>query len=207
MGTGAKDEGSPKIQTERAVDVALAEFAALRTEIASSKTIQSTFIGVGLTVIGAIFAFALQKNGSRNVLSVVPPLTLVIDIIYQAESVQIGRYGTYIRENLWKYLEDETEYPHSWEQWYRDKSLTFGFALEEFVFRGAITFLLAAIGAVALLYAHASTTPAVLGWVSVALTFIIPIGAVIADRMRARSGNEAAGSRAAPPGSACRQAR
>jgi hypothetical protein len=172
----AHDSDSSKGQAGRDVDVALAEFAALRAEIASSKTVQSTSIGVGLTAIGAIFAFALQKNGTTDTLLVVAPFSLVINVVYFAEAVRIRRVGDYIRKYLWQYLEDRTGYPHSWEKEHARQVKRFSGIVAETLFGGAVPLLLACIGAIALLYSHADAAPAAIGWISVALTLIIPIG-------------------------------
>jgi hypothetical protein len=101
---------------DRAVDVALAEFNALRSEMVSRITTQAAVVGLGLTALGIIFGVAI-KDGQGPLLLAVPPVALLVVMIYMAETFRCAVIGTYVRDKLWPFLQaragDETM--PSWE--------------------------------------------------------------------------------------------
>jgi hypothetical protein len=99
-----------------AVDVALAEFDALRAEITSRITTQAALVGVGLTALGVLIGLAVENDEQRLLLAV-PPLALVINLQWSIENRQVALIGKHIRTRLWRYLQDnvDTKLP-SWER-------------------------------------------------------------------------------------------
>ena len=62
---------------EKRVDVALAEFNALRAEIVASANAGNALIGVGLTALAVIVGFVVKDEGDERLLLAVPPLAAV----------------------------------------------------------------------------------------------------------------------------------
>lgn len=100
---------------DRAVDVALAEFNALRAEIVSRFTAQAALVGLGLTTLGVIIGFTVEKNADKDLLLAVPPLTLLVVLLHTAETYRSTQIGTYIGEELWPYLKGQVGELRSWE--------------------------------------------------------------------------------------------
>jgi hypothetical protein len=99
-----------------AVDIALAEFNALRAEITTRMTAQAALVGVGLTALGVIVGFVVKENGDPRLLLAIPPLAAGVNFLWAVENRQIGQLGRYIRIDLWQHLKAWTgiELP-SWE--------------------------------------------------------------------------------------------
>ena len=102
---------------EKAVDVALGEFNALRAEIVSRRSTQAATVGVGLTAVGVVFGLAFApQGGDRARLLAVPPLALVTALLFLSETFVIHNLGRHIRDRVWPYLSDQTGYEPSWEK-------------------------------------------------------------------------------------------
>ncbi len=70
---------------DKAIDVALAEFQALRNEIISHITTQAAVVGLGLTALGVIFGVVVN-NGEERLLLAVPPIALLVVMLHMAET-------------------------------------------------------------------------------------------------------------------------
>jgi hypothetical protein len=57
---------------------ALAEFAALRQEIAGRSSAQQNILALQLTTSGALFGFALAKSGRAGLLLIVPVVSYLL---------------------------------------------------------------------------------------------------------------------------------
>jgi hypothetical protein len=68
------------------MEVALAEYNALRAEMLNCRTTQSAFIGVGLTAIGALSVFAVADAKNRHLLLAVPALAFIVSVLHLAET-------------------------------------------------------------------------------------------------------------------------
>jgi hypothetical protein len=103
-------------QPDQGVEVALAEFNALRAEMLGHMTAQAALIGMGLTALGFVFGFAIKDGGDRKLLLVVPLLAAFVSLLQAGRYYQITVIATYIRERLWPYLQRRVgeELP-SWE--------------------------------------------------------------------------------------------
>jgi hypothetical protein len=102
---------------DRSVDVALAEFNALRAELVSHLTTQAGVVGLGLTALGVIVGFTVKEGGSERLLLAIPPLTLLVVLLHTAGSWRSNLLGNYIRKDLWPYLASRVgdERLPSWE--------------------------------------------------------------------------------------------
>jgi hypothetical protein len=101
----------------RSVDVALAEFNALRAEIISHVNAQYALIGVGLTALGLIFSFVIKDHGNRHLLLIVPPLAFLFSLLHAGATYRQLRLGRYIRNQLWPYVQSYTDATPSWESY------------------------------------------------------------------------------------------
>jgi hypothetical protein len=90
--------------TGRRVDVALAEYTALRAKILSRQQAQSTATGVALTATAAILGFAVNKDGQLDILLVLPFVLSGLAIVYLNHGVALRILGRYIEQRLWPVL-------------------------------------------------------------------------------------------------------
>jgi hypothetical protein len=104
------------------VDVAIAEFNALRAELVGGRGNQKNVAALALTAYGLLFTISFGKDGDVRLLLLVPPLGLVFSILHLAESAHINSIGRYVRVKLWPELMQLTEYPFSWEREYSKRS-------------------------------------------------------------------------------------
>jgi hypothetical protein len=170
-----EESSSGLIQPDKAVDVALAEFNALRTEIVNHMTAQATLTGVGLTALGVILGFALRGGGDRELLLTIPLLATLVSLLHAGINYQITLIAGYIRTTLWPYLQGrvDEELP-SWETYIATQRRPWGnFALAHLIGTPAIGLFVAA-SVVALLLAPANADPRLrnAGWGLTLLTIL-----------------------------------
>jgi hypothetical protein len=101
---------------ERIVDVVLAEYNALRAEIVSHINVQAAVVGLGLTAIGVLVGFAAKGDGNHQALLMVPPLSLLVVLIYSAETYRSASIEIYIYHRIWPTLELNVAKLSSWER-------------------------------------------------------------------------------------------
>jgi hypothetical protein len=168
----------------KSVDVALAEFVALRTVISNSRTTQGALVGIALTAFGLIFTFSLQDAPKRSLLFAVAPLAVVITVLYLGETFRVLKVGDYIRLELWPYLQEQTGYAKSWELFYLQSKWTLTRVLRAIALDYAVPVLLGA-SAVAALWSNwcaASTLIRTVESIAIAFIFAAPVGLAIAPR-------------------------
>jgi hypothetical protein len=112
---GAPEKAEDPENRERAVDVAIAEYNALRAEIVSHVTAQAALVGLALTAAGVILGFAVKEGGDQRLLLAIPPLTLLVVMLHTAENFRAALIGRYIATTLWPSLERQVGKLHSWE--------------------------------------------------------------------------------------------
>ena len=176
-----KPAGAP--HPERAVDVALAEYNALRAEITAHLTTQAAVVGLGFTALGVVFGFVIKEGASDELLLLIPPIALVAVLLHTAETYRIILVGAYIRDDLWPFLQREVGPVKSWETvitTHRRKAGTFVTSL---FFDGPAyaVFILASIVALAVV----NHPPRYLFAGGIALTFVsvaVPIAVGLAVR-------------------------
>lgn len=161
-------------EPSRAIDVALHEFDALRSEMTTTRTTQAAVLGAGLTLIGVVFAFALQDDGTKRALLLVPPLAFLLNLLHLGQSARLHRMGRYIAQSLWPYLQAQTTYPLSWEQhrsavtWRSPRRWVYAA-----LFDAAEQSLLVALSVGAIVYSEAAGWEAIFVWLIVLGTITI----------------------------------
>ncbi|MET0693782.1 MAG: hypothetical protein ABWY56_07615 [Propionibacteriaceae bacterium] len=159
------------------IDVALAEFAALRAEIGTAQTAQNACVGIGVTSVGVLWTVSVQGSDPRLLLAT-PAIALVACILFLAEAHRMFKIGDYIRQELWPYLTRTTSYQGSWEH---HAHVTHGRwtvrrAAIGILFDGVVPILFTALGVGSLLYTHLRHDALwAWGWVMVGLTLVIPV--------------------------------
>lgn len=101
------DDSSPPPAT---VEVRLAEFVALRQEIAQRSSFQHGLMVLNLTALGAVMGLVFGQNVDETFLLVVPVLSSALGILWFVNHVTIIRIGAYIGTKLWIWTP-------SWELW------------------------------------------------------------------------------------------
>jgi hypothetical protein len=112
---GATEKAGSPDYPDRAVDVAIAEFNALRAEIVSHVTAQAALVGLALTAAGVIVGFTVKEGADQRLLLAIPPLTLLVVLLHTAETFRAALIGRYIAEELWEDLEGRVGKLSSWE--------------------------------------------------------------------------------------------
>jgi hypothetical protein len=104
------------------LDVALAEFSALRTELQGHSTAQGSLIALVVTAIGIVAGLVIKEGGDPRLLLILPALVSAAGIHYAEQSRAIRLIGSYIRDRLWPYLREQlseaksaSRLPPSWE--------------------------------------------------------------------------------------------
>ena len=175
--------------TDRSViDIALAEFNALRAEIITHQNIQAALIGVGLTAIGVLIGVALKDggSGSSELLLAVPPISVAIVLLRTAYNIHVVALGNYIGSELLPFLKGRVcvDALPSWENrasGHRNAASTLFLAV--FVY-GAGTGMFCAGSVVSMLLVTTSNTALiVMGWACTVATAAVPAILFIATRV------------------------
>jgi hypothetical protein len=103
---GADDSSPPRAT----VEVRLAEFHALRQEIAQRSSFQHGLIVLNLTALGAVMGLVFGQDVDETFLLVVPVISPALGILWFGNHVHIIRIGNYIGTMLWTWTP-------SWELW------------------------------------------------------------------------------------------
>ncbi len=91
------------------VEVALAEFSALRSEIDNLANAHRTMINLNITVVAAIAGFILAEKARPHLLLVIPLASGAIGLVYQWYVLHAKHIGDYINERLRPLLIDHTQ--------------------------------------------------------------------------------------------------
>ncbi|MEV6695226.1 hypothetical protein AB0M35_27510 [Micromonospora sp. NPDC051196] len=130
--TDAPREHSPSLQVtshtmsakrSAVVEVALAEFSALRSEIDNLANAHRAMIGLNITVVVAISGFILAEKARPQLLLVIPLASGAIGLVYQWYVLHAKHIGDYINDSLRPLLIDHTQDERvlAWEQRLRTK--------------------------------------------------------------------------------------
>jgi hypothetical protein len=107
--TVATDGAFALARFNKRIDVAVAEFNALRSEMHNRINAQAALVGVALAALGVVFGFVVKDHGETRLLLAVPPLALLVSLLSAAESHRVATIGDYVREVLWPYLTCELD--------------------------------------------------------------------------------------------------
>jgi len=83
-----------------AVSVLLAQFEALRAEIASRSQAQASMMQLTITALGAIAALAFSEHGEKLMLLVVPIVSAILGLIWIDHAANITNLGNFIRTEI-----------------------------------------------------------------------------------------------------------
>jgi hypothetical protein len=92
-------------------EVRLAEYAALRAEIAQRLSSQQALVALNLTAVATIVGFVLVKHSSKSLLLLVPVVSSVLGLLWLDHDRNIRLMALYIGTELWRDREQ------SWEKW------------------------------------------------------------------------------------------
>lgn len=102
-------------------DFVIAEYSALRAEIASRISAQDLMVNLSMTATVAIFGFALSSDARRPLLLIIPALTFAGRLLYQNHNVHIRLISLYLDSCLRPLATDVVGGDHrvlGWEGWY-----------------------------------------------------------------------------------------
>jgi hypothetical protein len=110
----AQNSSEPKATESRqlAVQIHLAEFSALRSEMLEIIKWREQLVFFSLGISGALFSFGLPSLSRQDVspsylaLYLIPPLGAAMEALWVANTLKINRIGKYIRDVLRKKLND-----------------------------------------------------------------------------------------------------
>ena len=139
------------VAVNKAVDVLLAEYNALRAEIVSRSSAQAALVGVGLTALGVVVGLVVQKHADQRLLLALPPLALLVNLLWSIENRRIALAGRHIRKHTSVELKARTGLEHtSWEEAVEQRRQGLG-VIPSLVADGALLAVFAAAGLVGLL--------------------------------------------------------
>jgi hypothetical protein len=110
-----RGRGARRLPTGRSVDVALAEFNALRAELLAHANVQASLIALVVTAIGIVGGLVVKEDGDPRLLLILPYLVAAAGIESSNRARTIALIGAYIRDKLWPHLEKQT--PGSLPSW------------------------------------------------------------------------------------------
>jgi hypothetical protein len=125
-------------------EVRLAEYAALRAELAQRLSSQQALVALNLTAVATIVGFVLVKHSSKSLLLLVPVVSSVLGLLWLDHNRTVRQIATYIGTELW---DGRTQ---SWEKWSGEKDAR----SKELLYWGAI----------ATVYGVTSVCPLAVGW-------------------------------------------
>lgn len=178
---------------ESAVEIALAEFNALRTEIISHITAQTTVIGLGITALGIIVGFVAKEGADDHLLLVVPPLSMFVILLHTAEHYRMRMLGDYIRTRLWPFLEERAGPIPSWEgrvARYRSSQGAFAKAIA-FDSPAIILFLAASVAALGWVWDYEDNFWRA-GWLMTVIALVTPVAVALRSDSGIRPGRSPA---------------
>jgi hypothetical protein len=164
---------APIVAAEKTVvDIALAEFTALRSEILAVEQFENTAFAAALTILSAIGGFALTKNGGRlEILLVLPIVLSGLSLLQTQCTVLTEQMGKYIRDHLWERVPSDSsaKYP-SWEHFLGRERGVFAYAWG--VVARTLIFVVPSIVALVINDGHWHGKLAALWWGDVAVLFL-----------------------------------
>jgi hypothetical protein len=117
-GRGGRSEppAAPAPAKDPGVDIAIAEFNALRAEILAHANVQASLVALVVTAIGIVGGLVVKEDGDPRLLLILPYLVAAAGIESSNRARTIALIGIYIRDKLWLYLEEQ-QMPGSLPSW------------------------------------------------------------------------------------------
>lgn len=92
-------------------ELRLAEFSALRAEIAGRSSIQHQLLALNITALAAIGGFVLSDGASPLLLLMLPIVSCALGVLWHDHARNIENIGTYIKDELQPVLESTVPAP------------------------------------------------------------------------------------------------
>ncbi|MEV4416822.1 hypothetical protein [Catellatospora sp. NPDC049609] len=163
--------------TSDVVTAALAEFAAMRSEIDELGRSQRTTINLNISAAAAVFAFVLSERADQRLLLVVPLISAALGLLYQAYTVHARNLGDYIDQQIRPVVVEHTGEDRllGWERHVR--TALHRQRHSQLVMRLAYILLIPAIPAVSLVWVvpYLNTVWLWLGWTAGTVLFLVQI--------------------------------
>jgi hypothetical protein len=83
-----------------AIAILLAEFQALRTEIAGRSAAQATMMQLAITAFGALAGLAFTQYGDHRSLLLIPVISAILGLIWLDHAANISNIGDFIKNQL-----------------------------------------------------------------------------------------------------------
>jgi hypothetical protein len=83
-----------------AIAILLAEFQALRAEIAARSTTQATMMQLAITAFGALAGLAFTQYGDHRLLLLIPVISTILGLIWLDHASNISNIGDFIKAEL-----------------------------------------------------------------------------------------------------------
>jgi hypothetical protein len=83
-----------------AIAILLAEFQALRTEIAVRSGAQGTMMQLAVTAFGALAGLAFTQYGDHRMLLLIPVTSAILGLIWLDHATNISNIGDYIKNQI-----------------------------------------------------------------------------------------------------------
>lgn len=90
------------------LQVALAEFSALRAEISKRSEAQNSLLSLNITALGTVGGFVLSQKADIKLLLLLPILSPVLGMLYLDHGTNIANIGRYIDERIKPIFSDLT---------------------------------------------------------------------------------------------------
>lgn len=167
------DDRATSPAASRAVDAALAEFAALRAEIAGYINTQAALIGITLTAFGVILGIVFAKDGDSRIAAAIPFLSFLVMLLYASASYKTDKVGRYIEIELWPFIRSQVG--DALPSWQSRARITRREVLLGVPLQSAVVILLVGTSIFSLVFAGRTMPPSILtaAIVATALTAIV----------------------------------
>ena len=85
---------------KNAIAILLAEFGALRTEIAGRSAAQATMMQLAVTAFGALAGLAFTEYGDHRLLLLIPIISAILGLIWLDHAANISNIGDFITTEI-----------------------------------------------------------------------------------------------------------
>jgi hypothetical protein len=103
------------------LNIAVAEFNAMRAEILSRSTAQQNLLNLTIVAVGAVGSVAFSGASRQPVLLILPIVSCIFGMLYFDHGFAIGNIGRYIKDELAPAVRSESNWSHAlaWEDFVR----------------------------------------------------------------------------------------
>ena len=87
-------------ETSAAIPVLLAQFNALRGEIAERSKAQATFLSLAITALGALGSLGFSPSGDKRLLLLIPMVSVLLGLLWLDHAANISNLGDFIKDEI-----------------------------------------------------------------------------------------------------------